>query len=304
MVAAFSYQQAKINEAPMHYYQFNIADFALHTSHLTLEEEAVYRRLLDYYYDTEKPIPKETQPVIRRLRLGNYSDIVGLILQEFFTLEDDGWHNSRCDIELKSYHAKAETARANGKKGGRPPKNKGPETQPVFLANPAESESKANHKPLTINQEPITNNQELLTNNHKLITNNQELTTNVKSISSPAAPDPADDVIDYWRKVMGKDNSTKATRGRLDKIRARLKDGYTPEQIKQAIDGCRRSDYHMGKNDQGKRYDCLTLICRSAEKMEQFIGYNHTQSPDDIREREVMDWVNGNDFAGRLFEHE
>ena len=54
----------------MHYYPFNIADFNLHTAHLTLEEEAVYRRLIDFYYDTEQPIPVETQPVIRRLRLG------------------------------------------------------------------------------------------------------------------------------------------------------------------------------------------------------------------------------------------
>ena len=64
----------------MHYYQFNIGDFSLHTNHLTLEEEAVYRRLLDFYYDTELPIPIETQPVIRRLRLGCYESTVDVIL--------------------------------------------------------------------------------------------------------------------------------------------------------------------------------------------------------------------------------
>ena len=137
----------------MHYYQFNIADWALHTSHLTLEEEAVYRRLIDHYYDTESPIPKETKPVIRRLRLGNYSDIVGLILTEYFNLDADGWHNSRADIEILEYHSKVETAKKNGRKGGRPKKNSGLETQSVILANPEETGLKANYKLLTINQE-------------------------------------------------------------------------------------------------------------------------------------------------------
>src|SRR5690625_1330785 len=88
----------------MNYYQFHIADWALHTAHLTLEEEGVYRRLLDHYYDTELPIPVETQPVIRRLRLRGYEETVALILEEFFTLEADGWHNRRADKEIDAYH--------------------------------------------------------------------------------------------------------------------------------------------------------------------------------------------------------
>lgn len=142
----------------MHYYQFNIKCFAMATRHLTLEEEGVYRRLLDFYYDTEQPIPIETQSVIRRLMLGSHSVTVGLILEEFFTLEDDGWHNYRADIEIKAYHSKAESARKNGKKGGRPPKNKGLETQLVNLANPEITGSKANKEQGTINNKQITSN--------------------------------------------------------------------------------------------------------------------------------------------------
>ena len=141
----------------MHYYQFNIADFNLHTAHLTLEEDAVYRRLIDFYYDTESPIPEETKSVIRRLRLGNYSDIVDTILNEYFTLEGDGWHNYRCDIEISAYKSKAEKARQNGKKGGRPPKDKGLETQLVNSANPEITGSKANQELLTNNHKPVTN---------------------------------------------------------------------------------------------------------------------------------------------------
>jgi uncharacterized protein YdaU (DUF1376 family) len=129
----------------MHYYKFNIADWHLATSHLSLEEEAIYFRLINYYYDTESPIPVETQSVIRRLRLGSYSEIAGLILKEFFSLESDGWHHKRCDDEISQYHDKAEVNQANGKKGGRPKK-----TQTVSKDNPDIT--------LTNNQEPITKN--------------------------------------------------------------------------------------------------------------------------------------------------
>lgn len=140
----------------MHYYSFNIPTWALHTSHLTVEEECVYFRLLNYYYDTEKPLPKDLAPVVKRMRLRGHEEAVKEILQDFFTLEADGYHNHRADIEIAEYHRKAETARANGKKGGRP-KNSGSKTQSVNLANPEETGLKANHK--------------LRTNNHKQITN-------------------------------------------------------------------------------------------------------------------------------------
>jgi len=142
----------------MNFYAWHIGDYKSHTDHLTLEEDAVYRRLLDFYYDTEAPIPKETQSVIRRLRLVNYEPITERILDEFFTLKDDGWHNFRADQEIISYHGKIEAARANGKKGGRPKKNNGLqplETQTFNSANPAITQVKTNQEPRTNNHEPV-----------------------------------------------------------------------------------------------------------------------------------------------------
>ena len=145
----------------MHYYKLNISDWNLATAHLSLEEEAVYFRLINFYYDTEQPIPVETQSVIRRLRLGCHSDTVGLILNEFFELREDGWHKDRCDLEIDLYHNKADKNKENGKKGGRPKKNNdldnNPEiTQMVSKNNPNITLTN-NHKPITNNQEPRTN---------------------------------------------------------------------------------------------------------------------------------------------------
>ena len=127
----------------MHYYKFNIADWHLATSHLSLEEEAVYFKLINYYYDSEQCIPKETDSVIRRLRLGSVRDIVGIVLKEFFVLQDDGWHHLRCDDEILKNHHKAEVNQRIGKLGGRPKK-----TQTVSVGIP-EITLTTNHKPIT-----------------------------------------------------------------------------------------------------------------------------------------------------------
>lgn len=256
----------------MHYYQFNIGDWALHTSHLTLEEEGVYRRILDFYYDTELPIPKDTKPVIRRLRLSQYSDIVDIILDEYFYLEDDGWHNKRVDEEITKFKSKSDRAKVNGAKGGRPPKGKKEEpkaiskeprdnpeiTQKVNFANPEESKPKAN--------------EELLTTNEELLTINDKPKDQKTMPSKLDQPKDHELVFNHWVLVMNKGSSTKPTPGRINKIKARLKEGYTVEDLKQAINGCRQDPFSMGDNDRNKPFNDVELICRTGEKVESFIA--------------------------------
>lgn len=141
----------------MHYYQFNIADYRKDTIHLSRVEHSIYRDLIDWYYLEETPIPKETQSVIRRLRLVSDSDISALqnVLKDFFCLSDDGFRHKRIDFEIREYHEKCETNRTNGIKGGRP---KGKKTQSVSSRLPVASQTDAtanpNHKPVTSNHKP------------------------------------------------------------------------------------------------------------------------------------------------------
>lgn len=210
----------------MNYYQFHIADFALHTSHLTLEEEGVYRRLLDHYYDTESPIPKKTESVIRRLRLVSYAQIVESILAEFFVLKADGWHNLRADFEISEYNKKADKARENGMKGGRPKKNKElpkQETDSVILANPEKTGSKANQEPITSNQEPDLD------------------------MSGKPDPDPpkeknpknaelkkqATEILGFLNTKTGR--NYQPVNGTLGPLMARLREGFTVSQCRQVI---------------------------------------------------------------------
>lgn len=143
----------------MHYYQHHIGDYRRDTSHLSLLEHGVYRQLLDLYHLSEKPIPEETDWVIRRLAAKTELEIsaIKLVLSDFFVLNADGalgYSHKRCDKDIEDYANKADTARVNGKLGGRPKK-----TQPVIYGNPEEPTSQANHEPLTINQEPVEKKQ-------------------------------------------------------------------------------------------------------------------------------------------------
>lgn len=149
----------------MHYYRFNIKTYQAATAHLKPLEDLAYRRLIDYYMDTEKPIDADLSRLARRLR--TTVKTIELILEEFFFLQSDGWHNEFCDAEIASYHAQAEKNKKNGQKGGRPRKaSEALQTleneNPVgyewdATGNPNESQKNPNKEPRTKNQEQTTN---------------------------------------------------------------------------------------------------------------------------------------------------
>lgn len=76
------------------------------------------------------------------------------------------------------------------------------------------------------------------------------------------------ELFSHWVGTCGHPHA-KFTRDRRQKVRARLREGYTPEQIRHAIDGAARNAF---VNDAGKRFDDLELICRNGSKLEDFIG--------------------------------
>lgn len=114
----------------MNYYGHHINDYRSATAHLSWDEDAAYRRLLDIYYATEKPLPADIGQVCRLARASKPAQraAVDTVLCEFFTLEDDGWHNKRCDEEILLATERARRSRENGTRGGRPPK---PDSNPA-----------------------------------------------------------------------------------------------------------------------------------------------------------------------------
>lgn len=86
-----------------------------------------------------------------------------------------------------------------------------------------------------------------------------------------ARADPVQAVFAYWQQVMAKPQARLDAKRRAA-IAARLKDGYTPADLKRAVDGCRASAWHQGHNDRGRAFDDIALICRDATRVEQFLA--------------------------------
>ena len=137
----------------MHYYSFNINDYKAATDFLTFDQDLIYRRILDHYYITEKPIEKDIDFVAVKLRIVGYEDDLKFVLKYLFEEKDDGWHNSRCDEEISVYHKRIVLAKENGSKGGRKKQpNPNPTlTQPLASANPTLTQPLANQEPVTSN---------------------------------------------------------------------------------------------------------------------------------------------------------
>jgi hypothetical protein len=76
-------------------------------------------------------------------------------------------------------------------------------------------------------------------------------------------------VFAYWQSICQHPDA-KLTTKRERAIGNRVREGYTLEDLKAAIDGCRASPWHQGANDRHEIYDDLELICRSGEKVEHF----------------------------------
>lgn len=137
----------------MFHYKRHIGDYRSATAHLTNDEDLAYMRLLDYYYETESPIDKPLDWLARRLRVK--ADDLSVVLADFFTKEDDGWHQKRCDEEISEYRSYCLKNSENGQKGGRPRKPTANRTVTDGIASETQSQPTRNpDESLTVNREP------------------------------------------------------------------------------------------------------------------------------------------------------
>ena len=133
----------------MHYYQFNIGNYARRTKHLDPIEDLAYRRLLDLYYLNEKPFDSSPDEMAREIGLKQYPDEVSYVLHKFFP---DGT-NAHADEEIRKYHAKSLKAKASAEARWNKEESKGNAN-----AMRTHTEGNANQEPITNNQEPIKDN--------------------------------------------------------------------------------------------------------------------------------------------------
>lgn len=158
----------------MHYYQFNIGDYKAHTEHLELMEDLAFRRMMDWCYLHEKPLPLEIKEIERLIRMRTHSESIAYVLETYFERTDQGYVNTRINREVAKYQEKSDKAKKSAEARWKNKKNAN--------ALQTESESNANHKPITNNQEPI----------------NKDL----KITSSEKTKCPHEDIVNLYHEIL------------------------------------------------------------------------------------------------------
>lgn len=210
-------------------------------------------------------------------------DAVKFVLKKFFKLNEDGVYiQNHIKEELEKYRAFLAKQAENGKKGGRPkknPKNDSGNNGNDFDNSGFKNESQDNPNESELNPEKPKETQiKPKPSNH--LTN--EPSNQENNICPPnGEPVPAEkpkenfkneiqEVFEFWKVTFNKNNRTILDNPRKSKIQARLKEGYTVEDIKTAIVGCSKSQFHI----EGNHTD-LTLICRDATKLDHFLAMSN-----------------------------
>lgn len=177
----------------MHYYQFNIGEYASHTRHLSPIEDLAYRRLLDLSYTTELPLIKDIRQLTRLINLRDYQQETEDVLKEFFLETDDGWINNRVIKEIDKTGRKSEAAKNSAAiRWDNERKAKKMQQQCEDHANAPEINANAPEIDATNNPLPITNNQEPNTQYQEPIKNMEVITiTEISNVISAEKSAPA-----------------------------------------------------------------------------------------------------------------
>ena len=195
----------------MHYFQFNIGDYASHTRHLTLMEDLAYRRMLDCYYLREQPLPINPEEVARLIGMRDHVTEVTQVLNDFFVERDYSWRHLRADAEIIHFRDKSMKAANAGKASAKRRSNeRSTDVQP------------------TNNQEPITNNQVIEANASCASSDAPAQPTLLENDAETSNEDQVtvEMVVEAWNitaDIVGKPKVQRLSDGRKQVVRARIK---------------------------------------------------------------------------------
>ncbi len=236
----------------MHYYKRNIGDYHKKAGRLSILQHGAYTLLIDACYDRE--VFPTLDDAIDWVWASSDAEVdaVKFVLKKFFIEENGLFVQGRIQEDLDKYHANNLTNKRIAIEREKKKKQTKRE-QTVNDKCDKSNEAPPNQEPLTKNQEPRTKNQ--------------------LSNTSAKANLPYE-IFTYWKDVMKKNSNAQFTALRMKRVKDRLKDGYTIDQIKLAIYGCSITPHNNGTDPRGngQRYDDLELICRYGENVERFAG--------------------------------
>lgn len=102
----------------MHHYPFHIGDYRKDTANLSLTEHGVYRALIDCYYLQETPLTLDKDKLCRLVGARSEDEKIAVynILDDYFTMKQDGYYHDGCDKVLSKIYVKSDKARESVEK--------------------------------------------------------------------------------------------------------------------------------------------------------------------------------------------
>lgn len=103
------------------------------------------------------------------------------------------------------------------------------------------------------------------------------------------------EVLDFYKKTFPKSRARKKGSKDWSKVNARLDDGFSADELKQAIANNSKSRYHIDGN-----YHSIELIMRDAGKVEYFVGLSAKKGNGNDEEVEWLGVISWTDRAKNL----
>ena len=96
----------------MHYFNFDIKAYQSHTSHLDEMEDLCYRRMIDWCYLHESPLPKDIDKIAKLIRMRTHSECIADVLREFWIEEEEGFFHDKINEDIAHYRNKSAQAKS------------------------------------------------------------------------------------------------------------------------------------------------------------------------------------------------
>lgn len=247
------------------------------TMHLKTEQHGAYFLLLMACWKRGGELPDDDEQLaaITRLTIGNWRK-ARVVIAPFWQIKGGKWTQKRLTIELQAARERSATAKENGSKGGRPKKADENPTE-----NPDETQKEPGAKPnCNPDESSVPLPRPLQTSRPGPAPEDQTHLSGKPDDAPPASkklngaafyPD-AENVLSYLNKSAGKGFEFRNRNGELttnaDRIIARLKQGYTCEELREVV---------HAKCEQWAHDEKMAEFLRPAtlfgkEKFEQYLG--------------------------------
>lgn len=99
----------------MNYYEKHIGDYIKDTVSLSMMEDGAYNRLIDQYYQSERPLPLDRKEIYREARASSAAErkAVDYVIGKFFDETPEGFIQKRIVAEIARYQDKQRKAKAS-----------------------------------------------------------------------------------------------------------------------------------------------------------------------------------------------